>query len=88
MNSSYVLSFIRRNVKTQDKQLKEAAYRTYVRPRSNIVQSYVTNGHNGSHVEWKWFKCQPQGMFKMTARGSRGGRYRCPSNGRGPMILL
>jgi len=27
------LRFIRRNVKTQNKQLKEAAYRTYVRPQ-------------------------------------------------------
>ena len=45
------LRFIRRNVKTQNKQLKEAAYRTYVRPRSNIVQPYGTHGRNTSHTE-------------------------------------
>jgi len=57
---------IRRNVKTQNKQLKEATYRPYVRPRSNIIQQYGTHVRKTSHIEQKWFKGQPQGMFKMT----------------------
>jgi len=35
-------------------------------PRSNIVQQYGTHGRNTSHTDLKWFKGQPQGMFKMT----------------------
>jgi len=49
--AKYSLRFIRRNVKTQNKQLKEAAYRKYVRPRSNIVQPYGTHGRNTSHTK-------------------------------------
>jgi len=50
-NAKNSLRFIRRNVKTQNKQLKEAAYRTYVRPWSNFVQPYGTHGRNISHIE-------------------------------------
>jgi len=55
------LKFIRRNVKTQNKQLKEAAYRTYIRPPGRILFNHMapmaetphTQKRNGSKVSRK-----------------------------------
>jgi len=55
------LRFTRRNVKTQNKQLKEAAYRTYVRPQGRILFKHMelvaetphTQHRNGLNVSRK-----------------------------------
>ena len=60
------LRFIRRNVKIQNKQLKEAAYRTYVRPQVEYCSTIWHPWEKHLTHRKKWFKGQPHGMFKMT----------------------
>ena len=62
------LRFIRRNVKSHNKQLKEAAYRTYmyVRPQVEYCSTIWHPWQKHLNTEQKWFKGQMQGMFKMT----------------------